>query len=561
MTTTVPSLPHDYYVANFHTLAGFVAATYHDLLTPAELAWYESIAASSINAQRLYIRLLTRRGSTFRLSRLAYPEIRDLVAAAEELSRAGLSLAHPLENLNVLLACYTKPEIVQLLDLQTSKMLPRAELVELILSADKPDCIRYIKRLQSQDSWVTPLGHPHWMLFQLCFFGNLYQDSSEFVVAQLGTHQYENYPLDKQARAFTSRAQIEAHWRYYECDVLYESLDKHDSNTLLEFSASLPLAHRDDLDLQRRVDRLRIKIARQLERLSCFEPAVELYRQSINPPARERIARIFMQDKQWDKALSVAQAMSNEPKSEHERQSALRLLAKCQQALGQPYKRQTVYKPQTQKLVLRDDGLRVEEQARRFYARQGECFHSENTLVAGVFGLFIWDILFHPISGVFFNPYQAAPVDYKQPEFHTRRADLFEERFLLLDDKTRFGAHIHEAFVQHHGKLNPLVHWRGLSEPLLSMAIDRIPLKHWRALFDRLLLDVSEHSTGLPDLVWFPAKGGYEFIEIKGPGDALQAHQRRWMQYFDQHAIACRLVHIRYRAQAPIEQDSHELDS
>ncbi len=60
------ALADNYYLANFHRLAGFVAETYRDILTPAERRWYGSLKGSSESAQRLYIRLLTRKGSVFR---------------------------------------------------------------------------------------------------------------------------------------------------------------------------------------------------------------------------------------------------------------------------------------------------------------------------------------------------------------------------------------------------------------------------------------------------------------------------------------------------------------
>ena len=60
-----------------------------------------------------------------------------------------------------------------------------------------------------------------------------------------------------------------------------------------------------------------------------------------------------------------------------------------------------------------------------------------------------------------------------------------------------------------------------------------------------MLDDLAEHVSGLPDLVRFPHAGGYEFIEIKGPGDALQRHQRRWLRHLERHGIPARVVRVR----------------
>ncbi|MFK7858740.1 MAG: VRR-NUC domain-containing protein [Granulosicoccus sp.] len=542
-----PELKDDYYIDNFHTITDFVADTYHDLLTRSEQQWLDMIRGASKAAQRLYIRLLTRRGSTFRLSRLSYAEIEDIESAAAELTEHDLASGQPPLDVAILLGCFTKPEIIDLLGLHDLRKLCRVNLTEHLTNCDHALQNRYWQVLKASDQWITLEGHKHWMLMQLCFFGNLYQDSSELVLRQLGTLRYEDYPLDCACRAFTSREQIDAHWRYFECETLYECTDQGNATELSRLADSLPKPCANDVNLRRRLDRIRNRIARQLERLSRVEEATTLYKASVHPPARERRVRILMAKQQWPHALTLARQMCDEAYNESERLTGLTLFARCQQALDIAHIKTRPFKPATTRLVLRSDGSRVEELARRFYANTGACFHTENTLINGVLGLFIWDIMFHPVPGVFFNPFQMAPADFNEPEFCARRADLFARRFAELDDQDSLRARVLESFEQHAGKQNPLVRWQRLSPDMLVLALDRIPRDHWRALFERILADTRENSTGLPDLVLFPRAGGYEFIEIKGPGDALQANQRRWMQYFDQNNIACRLVHVRYR--------------
>jgi len=540
-----PVLNDDYYLVNFHTIASFVVSTYHDLLTHDEQQWFEKIRTVSKPAQRLYIRLLTRRGSSFRIAKLCYPEIERIGTAADELSAVALAEREAPQDDKLLLSCFTKPELIERLELQHLRKLSRVELIAHIESSTPAQLAQYRKHLQSEQ-WITLVGHAHWMLMQLCFFGNLYQDSSELVLRQLGTLTYEDYPLDATARAFTSRDQIDAHWRYFECETLYDCADKSNARTLLTLAYSVPTVDSGDTTLCRRLDRIRNRIARQLERLGSIEEAERLYELSEHPPARERRVRIKLARQQWQTASLLAKEMIQTPYDEAEKLTARKLLLKCQKAQGLPAASTRLFKPAATKLVLRSDGSRVEELARRFYTRKGVCFHTENTLVNGVLGLFIWDIIFHPVPGVFFNPYQIAPADFNEPEFQTRRAELLKQRFEELTDPISFGPRIHQNYAQHVGKMNPLVRWQRLSPEMLALAIDRIGLNHWRALFERILLDKRENRSGLPDLVLFPDDGGYEFIEIKGPGDTLQANQRRWMQYFDQHSIACRLVHVRY---------------
>ena len=92
--------------------------------------------------------------------------------------------------------------------------------------------------------------------------------------------------------------------------------------------------------------------------------------------------------------------------------------------------------------------------------------------------------------------------------------------------------------------MNPLVNWQALDADLIRLALERIEYAHWRAIFERLLRDLRNHRAGFPDLVHFPADGGYCLIEVKGPGDTLQANQRRWMQYFDEHGIPHQVARV-----------------
>lgn len=536
----------NYYLANFHRLAQFVVDTYRDILTPEERLWYETLRTASEPAQRLYIRLLTRKRSTFRLSRLRYPEIEDLHPAAEELARRGLAgIAAPQEP-QVLLAAFTKPELLELLSVDTARSQPRAELVQQLLSAEGAARREQIHTLQGADDWVTLLGHPHWTVFRLGFFGNLYQDSSEFVLQDMGTVQYESYRIDAQARAFATRAHLNAHLRYFECEALFETIDKRAPDQLLALVDKLPPSLPEDNHLQRRIDRFRNRAARQLERLGWDHDAMTLYARSLHPPARERRIRFHLKHDEREQAGRLLGLLLDEPFNDAELQVGTRLQKQWQKLCGLKTRAAPRYKPQTTILTLSESSRRVERAARDFYSRFGACYYTENALVVSVLGLFIWDIIYHPVPGAFFNPFQSAPADFYQPSFAQRRARLLMQRFDELNHPESFSQRVLDAHAMHQGKSNPLVRWGRLQRELLALALKRIPAEHWRAMFQRILSDLRDNTSGFPDLVLFREEGGYEFIEIKGPGDTVQQNQLRWMQYFDSCQIPCRVVNVRW---------------
>lgn len=539
-------LEQDYYLANFRYLIDFVVDTYQGLLSEDELQWHAAFVRAPESAQRLYVRLSGRRGHFFRQSKLRYPEITSVGDAVHALSDAGLASIDVPVALDELLPVYTKPELIKLLRLETQKHLSRPNLLAYVLdrkqSAD-------ITALQEADNWVCIKGLNAYTVFKLCFFGNGYQDMSEFVLRDLGVFQYEQYRIDKNSRVFQSREQIEAHLQYFESATVLDQIDQNDVSALLEVNHALPNNDFNDPHLKRRVERLRNAIARQLERLNEPDQALALYALSARPPSRERQVRLLMKCSRFDDAKQLCSEIKSTPVADEELQFVETILPKLHKALSLPQPKRLVFKPTTSKLTLTEGHQRVEFVARDFYAQFGECFYTENTLINGVLGLFIWDIVFAPIEGVFYNPFQSAPADFYQREFVQSRQALLDLRLKELDDPIVFSARVWERYELSFGTMNPLINWQSLSKELLSTALIRIPANDWRALFKRMLNDLRNHTSGFPDLILFPTSGGYELLEIKGPGDAVQKNQRRWMAYFAQHRIPYRVVHIRWASQ------------
>ena len=223
-------LPSDYYLANFNHLVDFVESTYRELLDDEERAWLQRLRELPKPAQQLYVRLLGRKPSLFRISRLSYPEIESIPIAADHLVAVGLGSDNAGDDLSTILRSFTKPELINRLELDDVSKLSRVELTDRIESADPATRLRYVNRLEGSDSWIGIGGHHHFALFSLCFFGNLYQDISEFVRRDLGTLRYEGYVINERQRPFKSRRQLESHLRYYECDAISRSIDFDDKS-------------------------------------------------------------------------------------------------------------------------------------------------------------------------------------------------------------------------------------------------------------------------------------------------------------------------------------------
>jgi len=562
-SSTSPPVPagkvaEDYYLKNFHALVGFVEETYADCLLPDERDWLLALRRCSGSAQRLYVRLIGRKRSVFRLARLHYPEIDDLASAAAELVSSELATAAPPATLAELLGAFTRREIVERLSLGASARATRQELTEhLLLPAAAAEEPAMCKRLLADERCLILHGHAHLSLFRLCFFGNLYQDLSEFVLSDLGTVRYESYAMPAGERAFGNRSQIDAHLRYFECEWLFETGNTRDEKSLQSLVAQLPVPGPGDVSLRRRTDRLCNRIARQFERLDLHDEALTLYAASRRPPARERRVRLLLAAERTSEALTLCEAMRCEPRADSELQFVERVYRRLQRehrragtSVRAPVRVEPrVYRPPTTRLVLRRNpawrrNVRVERVARRYFQRHGECHYVENRLVCGMLGLLAWDIIFMPVPGAFFHPFQNGPADFREAGFRAAREDAFAARLAELEQPDGLSARVMSTWQSRYGIANPLVQWSALNEVLIERALSIIPARHWQSMFTRVLADTRENTSGLPDLTLFRPDGSYEFIEIKGPGDALQSNQRRWLEYFSRHGIPARVVNI-----------------
>ncbi|KAG9068458.1 hypothetical protein KI688_010728 [Linnemannia hyalina] len=79
----------------------------------------------------------------------------------------------------------------------------------------------------------------------------------------------------------------------------------------------------------------------------------------------------------------------------------------------------------------------VEELALSYYGTLGyKGYHSENSLLATLFGLLFWDILFSPQPGVFETLYQTEPLDLRTDAFFLQRQDMILDRIARIAGPT-----------------------------------------------------------------------------------------------------------------------------
>ncbi|MCU1717382.1 VRR-NUC domain-containing protein [Pseudomonas sp. 5P_3.1_Bac2] len=550
-TATTPArsdpLPEFYYLANFRTALAWLSQRYADLLSIEEQAFIDHFALLAQPSQALLVRMIMRRGSHFRLSKLSYAEIGDCLQAAQPL------LAHNWLSTEALL---TAEELAELL--RKDEMLSHLTLPDQRKSQSKAalseQLVALAQQPQSFRQWCPALDDQLLSLqiselcdrLRLMFFGNLGQDWSEFVLADLGIYRYEAVDISPQSRGFQSRQDIED---YLLLRDLRQQAEQGAELTaivapLLAFSSNNPY-------LAQRQSRLLFQLGQQLEKAGELEQALALYQRSQHGQARWRQVRVLELLGRDNQALEQAEAFAQKPGSDEESQRLARALTRLRRRLGlSQSKPAKAFAEVRMDLVLDQPEHGSVEWAvlEHLHSESAPVFYLENTLLCSLFGLLCWEAIFAPLPGAFFHPFHSAPVDLYSDDFVPRRQQLFSDCLARLDQPD-YPYLMLARYQEKYATQSPFVFWQMLDEPLLKLALACIPAAHLRVCFSRLLRDLKANRAGMPDLIQFyPERNSYRMIEVKGPGDRLQDNQKRWLNFAAEQGIAVEVCYVSWRA-------------
>ncbi|MEG3219031.1 VRR-NUC domain-containing protein [Vibrio gigantis] len=541
---TTPQLSPTYYLDNFNRLIEHAQTLYPDLLSGDERRWLSEYKRLSVSSQCLMVRLLSRRGCWFRSDKLNYVEIPDLNSALQELSTSGfITLSHPAEQHDLVISevelglhLLTKPELLSVFAaLKSNKTAKKDEL--LLLLEHQPfdqfqslpfDCI-YVVESQVID------------VLLLLFFANTYQDLSQFVLSDLGLNTFEDYPLSKHCRFFTSRDQLNQLLQMRDVQRLYSEGDRKDSEFLERLLNSIP-AESEHRSIARKRSRLINDIARDLERLNQNDQAIFWFKQSVLPPSRERLARIYDKQGELDLMCDIVTQMKATPSDVSELEVAIKLEGRLLRKQGHKVSR--AIKPICKEIKLELDlsQTRVELAVKQHFENQGwDVYFSENSFLCGLFGLAFWDVVFSDVEGAFINRYQHRPLDLYHPDFVDKRAEQVEAVFQTI---SKHGLnHLLDTYDEKQGIANPFVHWNHFPKALIEHSIASIPKPLVVDLFKVILGDLKLFRTGMPDLIAFK-DGEFHWIEVKGPGDKLQDNQWRWIKEFERLSVPFSVCYV-----------------
>lgn len=522
-----------YYLRNAQQVIKLCLSQYTDLLTPAETQQLQQLLQLDTPAQALLVRLVMRKGTLFRTDKLSYTEAPDLTQALTLLSALGLVSLEPKLLLSELCHLAKREECLALARLRISDVTfaansRKVDLVSALLEQATNDDLKPLAAWwpDAPFNLIQLSAAPLFDRLRLMFFGNLHQDWSEFVLTELGLQQFETMPLSADSKPFQKRAEVDLYLALQQLQSrVYNGEPIADIRPLLP----KPIAC-EWIEYRRR--KVLYQFGREAERQQDLALALDLYQQSEHKAAQVRTLRLL------EKQLSPAEvfAHTTEALTRITQPEALvtveRIRQRSAKKAGIPYTPPvSLPVPSDSEILAKPSQGRVEAAViAHLSCDTKQLFHVENRLFNGLFALLFWPALFAPIRGAFFNPFQAGPADLYRPGFIDSRAQWLNEGFSQLKSG-EYKKVIKARYQQKHGISCAFMHWPSVSSELIEMALNVIPAAHLTAVFNYLLLDLRHHRKGMPDLLELDlVSQNYRLIEVKGPGDRLQDHQRLWIQ-------------------------------
>jgi hypothetical protein len=539
-----------YYLDNFQRVLEWIAQRYDDLLDDEERTFIAVFPTLPRPARALFVRMVMRKGSLFRASKLNYAEIGCTLAAAGPLLPTGWVELDPLVSLDELFELASKPEIAHIFRLSLQQKGAKKAEQLASLRAEFGDSRRFSHWYREcPDTALRIRAKPLCDRLRLIFFGNLRQDWTEFVLSDLGIYRFEQVEFSQASRGFRSRRDIDLYLRLHTCRERFEAGEPLDA-----IVPELPSPEPGNEWLDGRREKLMFRIGQQFEKQHDYARAHEVYAACRFPGARARAIRVLEKDGHYAQAHALLLRAQAAPESDAERQHLLRVAPRLARKLGHP--RVVARRPAPAEridLCLPMPGAEwwVEGVVRDHLAcADAPVFYVENALANALFGLLCWRAIFCAIPGAFFHPFHRAPSDLHSPDFYQRRASEFDACMAELNDG-RYRDTIRRHFFEKAGIQSPFLSWDYLDEQLIDLALDCIPAAHLKRWCERILHDVKANRSGFPDLIQFwPAQQRYRMIEVKGPGDRLQDNQLRWIEYCATHEMPVAVCYLQWEQAA-----------
>lgn len=513
-------LPTHYYQQHFEEVLAFVEDRYAHVLSPDESALLESFRALPVDARRLYVRLVNRKGRLFDTARLRYAELGDLRPLVACLAAGGWVAPPGAEHADELLALLTRAELNRLLRPRVpgmSRSLKKGELVALAATHCDPDTL--LAEAGSGRLFVQQhLDAIRFLLF--LYFGRVEDSLAPFTMRDLGIVRPHDHKAAYEAR-FADRAEAREHWYFA---VRLHAL-KNDPARAAALADEVPAwPEPEHAAAARDRDRLAARLGRALERDGNATQALAVYRSGESTPCVERTVRLLLASEQRDEARRFLERCLEDPRNDEEALMAEDLYAR---RFGGKRTSRLTDELRGAAVIELDESLSgaPERAAAAHFESHGiRAFRSENGLWRTLFGLLFWDELFTAPGAALHSPFDAVPATLMGGDFRQANRAAVDAALALLDDPPALRRRLLKTSTGHYGRPNGVFRWRRSMLDTLFAFLDHAPAAAVRAVLENLCADYRRSRYGYPDLLLIDGDG-VRFVEIKTEGDRLRRTQ------------------------------------
>lgn len=566
MAKTLPLLPADYYLQHFNELLRHLQLHYQPVLTDEFCQLAQAFMHLPLAAQRLWVRLLNRKGPVFALADIQYPEVPDQAAALAALQQAGLIAELETED-----DCWhwlqraTKPELQQLLQCLHTDHSPTAMAVPALKkTANRTQLVAQIAALMPLEAGRLKAITPTVVLRQqqtlqygyFLFFGRIEHNLSVFTLRDLGLQQNSNFKSSYRAR-YTEPELAQQAFFYaslqHECRQLQLQWPKlaaeQQQQTLLNWQRQLAdwpaaLDERNQLVLEQLCE----KLGRLAEKQGDALLAIRFYQHCPAYPASERLVRLYYARRQQPQYLlllqQLLQQMQQDPCCDDEYWFAHDFASR---KFGQQSHSDLTLMLQ-QASSIRLDELwqgQTEAGACRYYQQQGwQAFQAENQLWQALFGLLFWQELFLSADSAIYNEFEKRPRDLTSGGFYRRQAAAIDQKLQLLLQPEQAIQLLLQNLTQFYPQPNAVFNWRPELAEQLPLLLRGLPAAALVALLRQMATDFRRYSHGFPDLCLVAQSGEIRFVELKARGDSVRRNQLSKMLTMRQLGLSVQLVKV-----------------
>src|SRR5450830_646686 len=271
-----------YYLHNFRQVLDWLGQRYADLLDADEAHFIQQFDRLPQASQALLVRMVMRKGVHFRAGKLNYLEIGCPQAAAHPLKALGWIDDQCLLGFDELFGLLQKGEVLGAFQPWIDQ--PKGKKTDWLeqLATQFTEQRRFAHWCPELDDVLYSLT-----VMDLCdrlrlmFFGNLYQDWSEFVLADLGIYTYEKVEFCAESRGLRSRDDVLGFLFLHQCQQTFESAQAPDS-----VLAQIATLQTDNPWLEKRRAKLLFQVGQYCERSAELALAEQIYRACVYPGAR-----------------------------------------------------------------------------------------------------------------------------------------------------------------------------------------------------------------------------------------------------------------------------------